>query len=69
MPAHLSETTLSTRWTISRRTLQRWRYLGIGPSYVRLGRRIVYNLAEVEAFEAANKNCPVGHPVPGGSGK
>lgn len=59
MLSHLSETDLSKRWTISRRTLQRWRCLGIGPSYIRLGRRIVYMLAEVEAFEAANRTRPV----------
>ena len=65
MLTHLSETDLSKRWTISRRTLQRWRGLGIGPSYIRLGRRIVYMLVEVEAFEAANRTCPVDIPAAG----
>ncbi len=55
MHCHLSETTLARRWSISRRTLQRWRQLGIGPSFIRLRRRIVYTQAEVEAFEAAHE--------------
>lgn len=55
MPPHLSETKLAVRWSISRRTLQRWRHLGVGPSFIRLQRRIVYPLAEVESFENANR--------------
>ena len=55
MHPHLSESILAKRWSISRRTLQRWRHLRIGPSFIRLHRRIVYTLAEVEAYEAANR--------------
>lgn len=54
MHPHLSEAILAKRWSISRRSLQRWRHLDIGPSFIRLHRRIVYPLAAVEAFEAAN---------------
>lgn len=32
------------------RTLDNWRSQGKGPSYVRVGRRIVYRLAALESF-------------------
>ena len=53
--AHLSETALAERWTVCRRTLQRWRHLGIGPDFIRLRRRIVYALDDITRFEAANR--------------
>ena len=55
MHPHLSEAALAERWLISRRSLQRWRHLRMGPTFIRLGRRVVYPLAEVEAFEATNR--------------
>lgn len=68
MHSHLSEAALAQRWSISRRSLQRWRHLGIGPSFIRLRRRIVYTLGEVEAFEAANRVTMPGFP-PASGGK
>ncbi len=58
MPPHLSEIALAERWSVSPRTLQRWRHLGIGPGFIRLRRRIVYPSADVEAFEAAHRTAP-----------
>lgn len=49
---HLSQSELATRWRISMRTLERWRWLGEGPRYIKLGGRVVYRLADIEAFEA-----------------
>jgi hypothetical protein len=51
MNAHLSERALATRWSISPRTLQRWRQDGYGPSYLKLGGRVVYPVAYVEEWE------------------
>ena len=48
---HLSQSDLSTRWRISMRTLERWRWLGEGPRYIKLGGRVVYRLSDIEAFE------------------
>ena len=60
MNPHFSEAALAKHWSVSRRTLQRWRQLGTGPGFIRLHRRIVYSHTEVEAFEAANNVVAVG---------
>jgi len=49
---HLHEDELALRWRVSTRTLQRWRHAGLGPAYLRLGRRIIYRRVDVAAFEA-----------------
>ena len=49
---HINQVELSRRWRLSPRTLERWRYQGTGPQYLKVGGRIVYRLADIEAFEA-----------------
>ncbi len=49
---HLNQIDLAARWNISHRTLERWRWTGEGPQFVKLGGRVVYRLEDVEAFEA-----------------
>lgn len=49
---HLNQRDLSERWTISPRTLERWRWVGEGPAYLKIGGRVVYRLEDVEAYEA-----------------
>lgn len=49
---HLNQIDLARRWSISPRTLERWRWLGQGPRYIKIGGRVVYRVEEVEAFEA-----------------
>jgi len=49
---HLNQTELSRRWNISPRTLERWRWLGQAPRFLKIGGRVVYRLEEIEAFEA-----------------
>lgn len=56
---HLNQDQLARRWSLSPRTLERWRSTGKGPTYLRLGGRIAYALADVEAFETAGR-----HEVP-----
>ena len=48
---HLTQIELAQRWRISPRTLERWRWLGQGPRYLKIGGRVVYRLEDVEAFE------------------
>jgi Helix-turn-helix domain len=50
---HLNQIELARRWRVSPRTLERWRWLNQGPPYLKLGGRVVYRLADIEAFEAA----------------
>ncbi len=49
---HLNQIELSRRWSLSPRTLERWRWLGLGPHYLKIGGRVIYTLEEIEAFEA-----------------
>jgi len=51
---HLHQVDLARRWKLSPRTLERWRWLGQGPQYVKIGGRVVYRLEDVEAHEASN---------------
>ena len=48
---HLDQHELSTRWRLSERTLERWRFTGEGPQFIKLGGRVVYRLEDIEAFE------------------
>ena len=40
---------------VARQTLARWRCYGLGPRFVRIGGRIFYDPADLDAFIAANK--------------
>lgn len=48
---HLHQIELATRWRISHKTLERWRWLRRGPCYIKVGGRVVYRLEDIEAFE------------------
>jgi hypothetical protein len=50
---HLDQTALARRWNISPRTLERWRWLGIGPRYLKIGGHVVYRSEDILAFETA----------------
>jgi hypothetical protein len=45
---------------ISMRTLQDWRIRGVGPPYSKLGKRVAYDLADLDAFAAAQRVEPKG---------
>lgn len=47
----LGQKDLAKRWNISHRTLERWRYTGQGPAFLKLGGRVLYRQADIEAFE------------------
>lgn len=51
MTRHLRQKDLAARWHISPRTLERWRWLGRGPQFLKVGGRVVYRLEDVEAYE------------------
>lgn len=50
---HLNQVQLARRWSISPRTLERWRWLKQGPGYLKIGGRVVYRIDEIEAFETS----------------
>lgn len=48
---HLNQVELAARLKISPRTLERWRWTGEGPAFLKIGGRVVYRLEDVEAYE------------------
>ncbi len=48
---HLNQVQLARRWSLSPRTLERWRWRDQGPAYLKVGGRVVYRLTDIEAFE------------------
>jgi hypothetical protein len=48
---HLNQHQLARRWALSARTLERWRWLGLGPRFLKLGGRVVYRLEDIIEFE------------------
>jgi hypothetical protein len=49
---HINQAQLAKRWNISMRTLERWRWLGRGPVFLKLGGRVLYRLEDIETYEA-----------------
>ena len=49
---HLNQVELSRRWSLSPRTLERWRWENVGPRYLKIGGRVVYRLEDIDAYEA-----------------
>ena len=51
-PVRCNQRDLAQRWSLSEHTLERWRWLGQGPRFLKLGGRVAYRLEDIEAFEA-----------------
>jgi Helix-turn-helix domain len=49
---HLNQSELAKRWSLSARTLERWRWQRKGPPFLKVGGRVVYRLEDVESYEA-----------------
>ena len=60
---HLSPRELAERWGVKPRTLERWRTMGHGPQFLRLGGRVAYRQADIEAYEASHYYSSVGQPT------
>ena len=61
--AFLNQVHLARRWHISPRTLERWRWTGEGPAFIKIGGRVVYRLEDVEAYEASRQRHSTAEPV------
>jgi hypothetical protein len=48
---HLRQKDLAARWHVSPRTLERWRWIGTGPKFLKVEGRVIYRLEDVEAYE------------------
>lgn len=51
----LSTEELSRRWQMHPGSLVNWRVKGRGPRFVKIGKRVLYDLVDVEAFEQRSK--------------
>ena len=56
--AHINQVQLARRWSLSPRTLERWRWRDQGPVYLKVGGRVLYRLEDIEAFERASARQP-----------
>jgi len=48
---NMTQLELAERWHISPRTLERWRWTGEGPLFIKIGGRVVYRVSDIEAYE------------------
>ena len=48
---HINQKQLAERWRISQRTLERWRAIGWGPLFLKIGGRVVYRIEDILAYE------------------
>jgi predicted site-specific integrase-resolvase len=53
---------VADRYQISPDSLKEWRYKGVGPKYLRIGKRVRYRVTDLERWEkereAANRALP-----------
>ena len=52
-PTFLTTLELADRWRVSPRTIEEWRRRERPPHPIRIGRRVLYRLTDVEALEGA----------------
>jgi hypothetical protein len=62
---HFNQVQLARRWSLSPRTLERWRWKKEGPDFIKAGGRVVYTVEAIKTFEAAHSYV-CGKPPPGG---
>lgn len=49
---HMSTNQLADYWGISARTLERWRGIGYGPHFVKVGGRVLYRAEDILEYES-----------------
>lgn len=59
MEMNLTTEELAKRYRTSPETVRYWRHIGKGPKSWKLGRRVLYAIDDVEAFEAKARNAAV----------
>ena len=53
-PEMLTEQLLAQRWHCSNSRLQRWRAANTGPSYLKIGGKVLYRTEDIRAYEVAS---------------
>lgn len=54
---HINQWQLAKRWDKSPRTLEKWRWLGIGPAFIKVGGHVIYAVADVEEYERSHRKA------------
>ena len=62
----LTQPRLSELIDVSERTLERWRVEGSGPVFCRAGRKVLYQLEDVEIWLAASRRRSTSEQLSGG---
>jgi predicted site-specific integrase-resolvase len=61
---HLNQTEVAQRWSVSHRTLERWRRIGQGPRFLKVGGKVVYRIEDIEAYEVEQLRTSTLRPEP-----
>jgi hypothetical protein len=65
-PVYLTTAEVAERYRTAPGTVRYWRHIGYGPKSVKVGRRVLYAIAEIERFDArldAEQNGQGGGPL------
>lgn len=65
LPALFNAQQLAARWSLSEKTLERWRSMGTGPAFIKLGNRVMYPIAAIEAHELNRTRSTTGQRLTG----
>ena len=47
----LNQDQLARRWNLSSRSLERWRWRGVGPKFCKLGGSVRYRFEDIQEYE------------------
>lgn len=59
----LSERDAAPRIGVAVKTLQNWRVAGAGPRFIKAGRRVAYDPADIEAWKAERRLSSTSQPI------
>lgn len=59
----LTESEAAPRIGVAVKTLQNWRVSGNGPKFIKAGRRVVYDPADIEAWKSDRRVGSTSEPV------
>lgn len=57
-PKYLTTKDVADRYRTAPSTIRYWRHTGYGPKGIKVGRRVLYSLAEIDRFEKALADQP-----------
>ncbi|WP_087868384.1 helix-turn-helix transcriptional regulator [Bathymodiolus platifrons methanotrophic gill symbiont] len=52
----INQKQLANYWGISERTLERWRGIGYGPVFIKIGGRVIYRQEDIREYENTHLN-------------